>query len=489
MQTVGRILQQVNHAVNGFVWGPVMLCALLAAGVWFTVRTGGFQLRHIDLWWRATAGQLLKKRQGSTGENITAAQSAATALAGTIGTGNIAGVATAIALGGPGAVFWMWVSAFFGMMTAYAENVLGILYRRKDQKGRFVGGAYMYIEKALGHRAWGGLFAFFCVLASFGMGNMTQANSVACAVNAIAGHFGVTGDASTQKSVALASGFILMLLVAPMILGGLTRVAKVTEKLVPFMAVTYIVAGGAVIIANWPSLPRVWAEIFSGAFRLRPAVAGAGGYLLTDALKYGIARGVFSNEAGLGSAVAVHAAAEVESPAQQGMWGIFEVFADTILLCSVTAFAILCSGVYNPGKTLSFLQKGSALPTEMTGVGLTQSAFASVLGSAGGVFICISIVLFAFSTLVGWACFGEQAFGYLMGTNRYNGGYKMAYLAVILVGSSTGLGTVWQLADTFNGLMALPNLAALFVLSPQVAQESKRFIKGKNRKKELHFLK
>ncbi len=480
MQTLGRVLQELS----GFVWGPVLLCALLAAGVWFTVRTGGFQLRHIGLWWRATGAQFFKKRQNAAAGNITVTQSAATALAGTLGTGNIAGVATAIALGGPGAVFWMWVSAFFGMMTAYAENLLGVLYRRKAQNGRFVGGAYMYIEQALGSRKWGGLFAFFCVLSSFGMGNMTQANSAACAANAIAAHFGVTGSVNTQKSIAVACGALLMLSVAPIIFGGLTRVAALTEKLIPFLAVTYIIAGGAVVLANHQALPQVWDAIFAGAFGLRPAAAGAGGYLLADAVKYGVARGVFSNEAGLGSAVAVHAAADVQDPVHQGLWGIFEVFADTLFMCSITAFAILCSGVYNPAKTLSFLQKGSTLPDAMTGVGLTQSAFAWVLGSAGGIFICISIILFAFSTLIGWSYFGEQAFAYLTGGNRYSGLYKTVYLGAIVLGSCSSLGTVWQLADVFNAFMALPNLAALFALSPKVTKETRRFIKNK---KQLHF--
>lgn len=452
-------IRALNDWLSRFAWGPATIFLLAAAGVLFSVGTGFFQLRKCKTWLAATLGAALKSRQGGEGKGISAFQSACTALAATLGTGNIAGVATALAAGGPGAIFWMWLSALLGTMTAYAENVLAGLYRGKNSRGEPVGGAMFYIEQGLHSRALAALFAFFCVLGSLGMGNMAQANSIA---SGIQDSFGVP---------PLATGLVVAAAIAFTIVGGIKRVGKVTEKVVPVMAIGYTVGALAIIAANWRTLPTVIGLILQQAFSLRAGLGGAAGYGIARALRVGVARGVCSNEAGLGSSVMANSASG-GTPVGQGMWGIFEVAVDTLFMCTLTGLSILCSGVYDPSRYAAALGT-SGFDELPNGAALTAEAFRQVFGPLGGAFVAVSLVLFAFSTLLGWSFYGAQAAEYLWGP-RACGLYKALFVVVIVVGCVTKLELVWQISDTFNGLMALPNLLAVLWLSPQVFRETKR---------------
>jgi len=458
-----------NSLLSRFAWGPATLLLLAAAGLIFSVGTGFFQLRHLPLWWHSTLGASLsgqkKGKQPGTG-GITGFQSACTALAATLGTGNIAGVATAIAAGGPGAVFWMWISAFFGTMTGYAENLLAGLYRGKNAKGEPIGGAMFYIEQGLGCRWLALLFSFFCILGSLGMGDMAQANSIA------------SGLQDSFHIPPLFTGLVVAGAVGFTMLGGIRRVGQITERLVPFMAIGYTAAAVCVILVNWQRIPEVLHSILQQAFCWKSGLGGLTGYSVKQALQVGVARGVSSNEAGLGSSVMANSAAG-SPPVVQGMWGIFEVAVDTLLMCTLTALAILCSGVYDP------VVYSAALGTETfaglpNGAALTADAFRSVLGPGGGMLIAISLVLFAFSTLLGWSYYGERAVEYLFGSGAIVP-YKLLYLACIVIGCVTRLDLVWQISDTFNGLMVLPNLLAVLWLSPQIFRETYRFFHSKQR--------
>lgn len=433
----------INTTLNGFVWGPVMIAFLMLAGVYFTIGTGFFQVRRFKLWISETFLAIFRSKNvhdKSDPNTISQFQAISTALAGTIGTGNIVGVATAIISGGTGAVFWMWVSAFFGMMTKYAENVLGNHYRYKNAKGAWVGGPMVYIERGL-HCKWlAVLFAVFCMIASFGIGNMTQANSIS---GALKSSFNIT---------PLATGIMLAVIVGIVILGGIKRLASVTEKLVPFMAVFYMIGGIVIIAINWRGVPAAFSEIFTEAFSLRAAAGGVGGYVIMQAIRFGVARGVFSNEAGLGSSVIVNSASNVKEPVQQGMWGIFEVFADTIVMCTVTALTILCTGSHLIGAQ---------------GAAVSIAAFSHGLGAIGGFFVTISICCFAFSTILGWSYYGERVVEYLFGL-RLVGVYRIIYVGVTIIGCVGSLELIWQISDTFNGLMAIPNLLAIVFLSRKV---------------------
>lgn len=450
------LVTMVNDKVNGFVWGPPMLVFFVFVGVMFTVRTKVFQVTRIGLWLNETFLAIFKKssvRKSSDEKSISQFQSLSTALAATIGTGNIAGVATAIVAGGPGAVFWMWLSAFFGMMTNFAENVLGIKYRYKNEKGEWMGGAMIYMEKGLKGK-FGKLmacvFSAFCILASFGIGNMTQANSIADALN------------SSFHIPMIVSGIAIAVFAALVIVGGIRRIAKVTEKIVPFMALFYIVGGLAIILINIKGVPAAFGQIFSQAFSLRSAAGGFLGSVMAQAIQKGIARGVFSNEAGLGSSVMVHSASDVKEPVVQGMWGVFEVFADTLIVCTITALCILTSGV--------------ALDGSIDGAPLTAAAFGSVFGSLGTGFVSIAIMLFAFSTLLGWSYYGERGIEYLFGLKAIPV-YKAVFIILIVVGCMAELDLVWDLSDTFNGLMSIPNLIAVTLLSGQVIEITRDYFK------------
>lgn len=453
MEAFIKIISDVNQTLNAILWGRGMLLCFLLVGLLFTVGTRFFQVRWFSKWMRCTIGSVLKKggRKDTAEHSITPFQALSTALAAAIGTGNIVGVAIALSTGGPGAIFWMWISAFLGMMTSFAEKTLGIRYRYPDGKGRWVGGAMVYMEKGL-HCKWMALlFAALCVPVSFGMGNLSQSNSMAQAMES-AFHI---PPAATGAAAAVLIGMIL--------LGGIKRIAAVTEKLVPVMGVLYLAAGCAVIILHLRSLPQAIMEIFCGAFSLRSAAGGAAGYGIARAMRTGVSMGVFSNEAGLGTSVIVHCDAQVKEPVEQGMWGIFEVFADTLVCCTVTALAVLTSGVWQPDGT-------------MGGVALCAAAFSTAFGAAGEKFIALSIVLFAFATLIGWAYYGERAICYLLG-ERAVPAYKLLFAAVVLVGSVAKMELVWSLSDTFNALLAIPNLIAVTILSREVFRLTQEYIR------------
>ncbi len=432
-------LTTINSFINHIVWGPYMLILLVGVGIFFTFKLHFFPVRHFPVWWRKTALSFFYSKNRPSSEKISPFQAMATALAGSIGTGNIVGVANAIALGGAGAVFWMWVAAFFGMSTVFAENVLGVKYRIK-RNGKFVGGPMYYIEKGL-HCKWlAVIFAVFCTLAAFGMGNMTQANSVS---GALQNGFGISPQIS---------GIVLALFVGVIIFGGIDRISKLTEKLVPVMAVIYTLAVFIVIAVNFREIPYAFSEIFTQAFDCKAVTGGFMGYGMAKAVKYGISRGVFSNEAGLGSSPIVHSAADTDNPYEQGMWGIFQVFIDTIVLCTLMALCILTT---------------HADKTGLDGIRLSTYSFESVLGFAGNLFMSLSIILFAFATLISWSYYGEKSLEYLT-DGKYITAYRIFYALVTYIGCITNISLVWDISDTINGLMAIPNLAALVLLSSKV---------------------
>ncbi|MDR0964709.1 MAG: alanine:cation symporter family protein [Clostridium sp.] len=469
-----KAVKDVNSALNSFVWGPIMLVFFLAVGLLFTIGSGVFQVTRVKSWMQATFLSIFKhKHVRKTKEKhaISQFQSLCTALAATVGTGNIVGVATAIALGGPGAVFWMWLSAFLGMMTNFAENTLGIKYRYKNEKGEWVGGAMIYIERGLGSvfkesrfkffrnakflHNWKWLaivFSVFCALASFGIGNMSQANSIAA---------GLESNFSIPLWV---TGLLVLVFVALVILGGIKRIASVAEKIVPFMVLLYLAGGLVVVFAHIGNVGSAFSLIFTEAFNFQAGASGVLGYGIAQAAKRGISRGVFSNEAGLGSSVMVHSASDVKEPVTQGMWGIFEVFADTIIVCTITALSILASGVYNMNTALEHIAAGK---DPVQGAELTSSAFATIFGPIGGQFVAIAIMLFAFTTILGWSFYGERAITYLFGRKAVVP-YKVIFVGFIMIGCTIPLKLVWDISDTLNGFMSIPNLFAITLMSGQV---------------------
>lgn len=480
-------IESVNSAVNGVVWGIPMLVLIIGTGIYMTVRTRFFQItraKHVTL---HTIGGIFKKgntvKAAQEKTSISQFQALCTALAATIGVGNIAGVAAAIAAGGPGAIFWMWLSAFFGMMTNYSENVLGIYYRRKNSRDEWCGGAMYYLRDGLGSKrgcaVFGKilavLFSVFCVLASFGIGNMSQINTISGNITSVFAVPALDRDiligAAVINLYELIVGIILMLLAGLVIVGGIKRIAQVTEKFVPFMACAYILGALIVFIANIGKADEVFGAIFSFAFGLRAVGGAAIGLAVKSAVTWGFKRGVFSNEAGLGSSVMVHSASNVIEPVRQGMWGIFEVFADTIVVCTLTAFSILSTGLIDlhTGKMIS-ANKETALVSE---------AFGSVfnIGSLniGGAFIAVAILLFAFSTVLGWSYYGTKAWEFLFGT-RSTIIYKVIFVVFIVFGATMSLDLAWDISDTFNGLMALPNLIGVLALSGTVVKITANYI-------------
>ena len=461
-------IETVNNAVNSFVWGVPMLILLVGTGILMTCLTKVFQLSHFGYWMRHTIGSIFTEKHITEhtekgDSSITQFQSLCTALAATIGTGNIVGVASALIAGGPGAIFWMWIVAFFGMMTNFSENVLGIYFRRKNEKGAWQGGAMYYLRDGLGAKkgckqlgaVLATLFSVFCLLASFGIGNMSQINSIAGNMEAA---FGIA---------PIITGVVLMVIAALVLLGGIKRIASVAEKLVPFMALAYVVGALAVCIINAGNIGPAFAAIFKGAFGMRAVAGGIVGSGVKMALTWGMKRGVFSNEAGLGSSVMVHSSSNVREPVRQGMWGIFEVFADTIVVCTLTALTVLSSGLVD-------LDTGAVL-TDSAGSALVGQAFATVFGQFGPMFIALAILLFAFSTVLGWSHYGSTAFEYLFGT-KSTVIYKVVFVAFIVVGATMNLALAWDLSDTFNGLMAIPNLIGVLTLSPIVMKITKNYV-------------
>lgn len=573
-------IASINGKINGVVWGIPMLVLLIATGIYMTVRTGFFQVSKIKFWSNETFLAIFKKKSVTKTKEkkaISQFQALSTALAATIGTGNIAGVATAVCIGGPGAVFWMWLSAFFGMMTNFSENVLGIYFRKKNDHGEWSGGAMYYIEEGLKERKGfkhiakplAVLFAIFCVMASFGIGNMAQVNSISSAMQ------------SNFNVPTLITGIVLAVIAALVIIGGIKRIASVAEKIVPFMALFYIVGCLIIFIANYKQIPYVFSSIFSNAFSFSAIAGGVGGYIIKRAITMGFKRGVFSNEAGLGSSVMVHSASDVKEPVIQGMWGIFEVFFDTIIVCTLTAFVILSSpansmtfedalnnistegqyfeihkssdggivnliddninakfeiasadaeeGTYteyaaktvygqeltlrfknaecaagesdftysnvmeikgiqgkNSDGTLMTDESGSPVITsveinEVNGVPLVTYAFSQRLGSVSGKILAIAILLFAFSTVLGWSFYGTKALEYLLGT-KATVVYKVIFVLFIIIGCTMNLSLAWDISDTFNGLMAIPNLIGVLTLSGTVIAITKNYVSRRIKK-------
>ena len=470
-------ITKINGMVNGIVWGPIGLALLFCTGLWMTLRTGGFQFRRVGHWMRHTIGAVFTNKEVTAHTSkedmaISQFQSMCTALAGTIGTGNIVGVATAIVSGGPGAIFWMWVMAVLGMMTSFAENVLGVYYRRKNEKGEWSGGAMYYLTDGLGAKkgcktlgkVLAVLFACFCILASFGIGNMSQINSIAGNMNA------------AFHMPYLVTGVALMVVTALIVLGGLKRVAAVTEKLVPLMALFYIVGAVVIVVLHAGNIPAAFRAIFRGAFNLQAAGGGALGYGISQSLTWGFKRGAFSNEAGLGSAVMVNSSANVKEPVQQGMWGVFEIFADTIVVCTITALVILTTGVVD-------IESGSVLVGVQDNA-LVGQAFTAAFGSFGPKFIAISLLFFAYSTVLGWSHYGTKAVEYLFG-QKGTRVYKVIFVGMVVVGATMKLGLAWDLSDTFNGLMMIPNLLAVLALSGTVVQITKNYLDRKVNGKDI----
>lgn len=584
MQSFIDTVAKVNGAVNGVVWGIPMLILIIGTGIFMSVRTGFFQITRIKTWANETFLAIFKKKSVTKTDEkkaITQFQALSTALAATIGTGNIAGVATAVCIGGPGAVFWMWLSALFGMMTSFSENVLGIFFRKKNEHGEWSGGAMYYLEeglkdkKGLRHIAkpLSVMFAIFCVLASFGIGNMAQSNSISSAMQ------------SNFNIPTVITGVVLAVIAALVVLGGIKRIAKVTEKLVPFMAIFYIAGCLIIFVMNFRHIPYVFSSIFKSAFSFSAVAGGVGGYIIKRAVTMGFKRGVFSNEAGLGSSVMVNCASDVKEPVIQGMWGIFEVFFDTIIVCTLTAFVILSSPAnsvsfeealnnvstqpqyftinYTDGETnlidsdinpkyivatddaeegtyteysaktvygqefpvkilnsdnvsgendftfanvmeLKGIQAkdangnhltnengdpiiGSIEITEVNGVPLVTYAFSQRLGSVSGKILAIAILLFAFSTTLGWSFYGTKALEYLLGT-KATIVYKIIFVLFIVVGCTMKLGLAWDISDTFNGLMALPNLIGILSLSGIVVAITKNYIHRRINKDDVDAL-
>ncbi len=459
-------ISSINGTINSFVWGIPVLSLLILTGVLMTALTKGFQFSHCVHWLKLTIGSVFKKDVSGKNEDkasISQFQALCTALAATVGVGNIAGVATAIVSGGPGAIFWMWIAAIFGTMTNFSENVLGIYYRTKNVKGEWAGGAMYYLSSGVGGyngckqvgKVLAILFASFAVLASFGIGNASQVNTIASNMTSA---FGIP---------AVVTGIVLMILAGLVIIGGIKRIASVTEKIVPTMVVLYLLGAVIVVALNASLIPAAFESIFAFAFGIRAVGGAAVGVAVKSAVTWGFKRGVFSNEAGLGSSVMVHSASNVKEPVRQGMWGIFEVVADTLVVCTLTALIILTSGAVD-------LSTGEML-TESAGSVLVSDAFANVFGSAGSAFIAIAILLFAFSTVLGWSYYGTKAWEYLFGT-KATIGYKVVFVAFIFVGATMSLSLAWDISDTFNGLMAIPNLIGVIALSPLVLKITKNYV-------------
>ena len=468
------IVTRVNNVVNGFVWGPFGLALLLCTGLWLSVRTGFFQFRRMGYWLKHTIGAIFTNKDVTAHTSkedmaISQFQSMCTALAGTIGTGNIVGVATAIVSGGPGAIFWMWVMALLGMMTSFAENVLGVYYRRKNEKGEWSGGAMYYLTDGLGAkpgcRAVGKvlavLFACFCILASFGIGNMSQINSIAGNMNAA---FHVP---------YLATGLALMVVTALIVIGGLKRVAAVTEKLVPLMALFYVVGCIVILCANYDFLLPALKAIFVLAFKPGAVTGGLVGGGIRLALQYGVARGLFSNESGMGSAPLVASAAQTRNPVRQALVSATGTFWTTVVVCLMTGLVLVSSMMKNPAVSVENMVNGGQM---------TTAAFAQI-PYIGPLILMISIITFAYSTILGWSYYGERAAEYLLGKKAILP-YKVLFIAVVVCAPVLALDLVWTIADVLNAFMAIPNLIAVLLLSGVIAAETKHYLKHLDEKDE-----
>ena len=449
------VIESVNNVVNNFIWGvPAMIC-IIGVGLLLSIRTGFLQIRKFPYAMKVTLGRMLKKREASDGA-LTPFQAVCTALAATVGTGNVAGVAGAIAIGGPGAVVWMWISAILGMCTKFSEVTLAVHFRETNEKGELVGGPMYYIKNGLKkHWHWlAYLFSAFGVLTVFGTGNATQVNTITTAIDSALYNYNIISE-DAAPMLNLIIGIVLAGLIALILLGGIKRIGQVTEKLVPFMAVMYIVLALGVVLLNIKNVPHVFGAIFAGAFRPASVTGGAVGSFFMS-MKKGVSRGIFSNEAGLGTGSIAHACADTRKPVKQGFFGIFEVFVDTIVICTLTALVILCSGV-----PIGY--------GEAAGAELTINGFTSVYGGWVSIFTAVAMCCFAFSTIIGWGLYGTRCIEFLFGF-RANKPFMLLYALVAIVGATMNLGLMWSIAETFNGLMVIPNLIAVFLLSGVVVK-------------------
>lgn len=451
-------LDRINDFVNSIVWGWPTMILLVGTGIFFTICLRGFQFRHLGDCIKST----VQKRSGSAGTGeVTPFQAFATALAGTVGTGNIVGCSGAIITGGPGAVFWLWISGLFGMATKYSEVLLAIRYRRRNEHGERVGGPMFYIEDGLGKK-WRWLavfFAFAGTCAAFGIGCLSQVSSVVSAIRMSINSFSPLSEAQ-EKTVALTVGIGTAAVLALVIIGGLKRIGKFAANVSPFMSIIYLVFALVVIFMNIGSIGTVLKSIFAGAFTPKAVLGAAVGISMKQAMSSGIGRGLFSNEAGQGSAPIAHAGTEENSPAKQGMTGVFEVFFDTIVICTITCFAVLMSGV--PIEYVS--GDKNVLPI---------LAFSSVFGDKiGSISVAVSLVLFAFTTMVSWSLYGVRCFEYLLKTDKYSLLYRILFVIVVAYGATVPLGLAYRISDTLNGLMAIPNIIALLGLHKVVIEET-----------------
>ena len=463
------MIEQINNSVNAFIWGvPSMIC-IIGVGLLLTFRTKGLQFRRFGYILKHTLGTIFEKKEAAEG-SLTPFQSVCTALAGTVGTGNIAGVAGAIALGGPGAVFWMWVSALLGMCTKFAEVTLAVHFRERNAKGDWVGGPMYYIKNGLSQK-WqflAVLYSVLGVLTVFGTGNATQVNTIVASIDSALFNFNVANENSVG-TINLGIGILIAALIALILIGGIKRIGNVAEKLVPFMALFYIALGLVLIVVKIDTLPSVFAAIFEGAFNPRSVTGGVVGSLFIS-MRRGVSRGIFSNEAGLGTGSIAHASADVAHPIQQGMWGVFEVFADTIVICTLTALSILCSGID--------IDYGNAAGAE-----LTISGFTSTFGGWISILLAVALCCFAFSTILGWGLYGSRCIEYLFGSKLVRP-FVVVYSLVAIIGATMDLGLLWSLADTFNGLMIIPNLIAVFLLSGTVIHLTKDYFSAPESERE-----
>ena len=448
-----EVVKSVNGVVNGFIWGiPAMIC-IIGIGLYLSIGTGFIQIRRFIYAIKHTLGKVFDKKEAESGA-MTPFQAVCTALAGTVGTGNIAGVAGAIAIGGPGAVFWMWISALLGMCTKFSEVVLAVHFRERNDKGDWVGGPMYFIKNGL-PKKWhflAVLFSVFGMVAVFGTGNATQVNTIVTAIDSVFTSYNLA-EAEGLGTINLALGIFIAVCVALVLLGGIRRIGSFTEKLVPFMAVFYIILAVGVVIMNIGRVPGVFASIFGGAFDPRAFTGGVVGSMFTS-MRRGVSRGIFSNEAGLGTGSIAHASADTGHPVQQGLFGIFEVFTDTIVICTLTSLVILCSGI-------------DIVFGQAAGADLTIAGFIASYGRWVSIFTAVALIWFAFSTTIGWGLYGSRCVEFLFGT-RVIRPFMVVYALVSIIGATLDLGLLWDISDTFNGLMVIPNLIAVFLLSGTV---------------------
>lgn len=459
-------IESVNSVINDFIWGvPAMIC-IIGVGLYLSIRTRFLQIRKFGYAIQTTIGRMFRKKEASDGA-LTPFQAVCTALAATVGTGNIAGVAGAIAIGGPGAVFWMWISAILGMCTKFFEVTLAVHFRERNAEGDLVGGPMYYIKNGLGKnwRWLAYLFAGFGVLTVFGTGNATQVNTITTAIDSALLNYHVIST-DTVPVMNWIIGIAITFLVGLILLGGVKRIGQVTERLVPFMAVLYIVLALGVVVFHFQNIPAVFASIFEGAFHPSAVTGGViGSFFLS--MKKGVSRGIFSNEAGLGTGSIAHACADTRKPVKQGLFGIFEVFADTIVICTLTALVILCSGVSVPYG-------------EAAGAELTIAGFTATYGNWVSIFTAVAMCCFAFSTILGWGLYGARCIEFLFDAKVIKP-FMVAYSLVAILGATVELGLLWSIAETFNGLMAIPNLIAVFLLSGTVVKMTKEYFAGEGK--------